>query len=172
MEIHQTDPHFFEHLPGITDGGPDGLSWLTGTYISIDAISRLVATDISIDGRRDRTQPIGAPHPNIWDDCRYISERSILRILASQLPTLMLDTAWVNLVEALPNCKDVIQTEIRRQNKKKKSMALGPETIAKLEEACSGPMSNWVENLRVLNISADNDDNSATDRRLTRTAQG
>ena len=158
MEIHQTDPHFFEHRPGITDGGPDGLSRLTGTYISIDAISRLVATDISIDGRRDRYQPIGAPHPNIWDDCRFISESSILRILATQLPTLMLDTVWVNLVDAPPsdehrgNRKAVIQTEIRRQNKKKKSMALGPETIAKLEAACSGPMSNWVENLRVLNI--------------------
>ncbi len=44
-------------------------------------------------------------------------------------------------------------------------MALGPETIAKLEAACSGPMSNWVENLRVLNISA-HDDDSATDQRL------
>ena len=45
-------------------------------------------------------------------------------------------------------------------------MALGPETIAKLEAVCSGPMFNWVENLHVLNISADNDDESAMDRRL------
>jgi hypothetical protein len=135
LEIHQSGPHLVEHRAGVIHGGPD-------------VISRLVATDISIDGRRDRYQPIGAPPPNIWDDCRIISESSILRILATQIPTLLLDTAWVNLIDAPPSDvhrgyrKDVIQTEISRQNKKKKSMALGPETIAKLEAACSGPMSN------------------------------
>ena len=61
LEINQSGPHLVEHRAGVIHGGPD-------------ALSRLVATDISIDGRRDREQPIGAPHPNIWDDCRFISE--------------------------------------------------------------------------------------------------
>ena len=40
LEITQSGPHLVQHRPGIKNGGPD-------------AISRLVATDISIDGRRD-----------------------------------------------------------------------------------------------------------------------
>ena len=39
---------------------------------------------------------------------------------------------------------------------------MGPEIIAKLETACSGPMCDWVNNLRALNISVDN----AKDKRL------
>jgi hypothetical protein len=70
LEINQSGPHLLKHRPGVLNGGPDSLS-------------RLVATDISIDGLRDRTAVTEAPHPNIWDDCRFISESSIL-----------LDTAW------------------------------------------------------------------------------
>ena len=57
LEIHQTGPHLFEHRPGITNGGPDGLSRLTGT-------------DVSIDGYRDRiSRPLVVPQPDVWADC-------------------------------------------------------------------------------------------------------
>ncbi len=122
LEINQSGPHLLEHRPGVMHGGPDGLS-------------RLVATDISIYGLRDRPSGVEAPHPNVWDDCRFISESSILQILATHLPTLSLDTAWVGWVDAPPgdlhrgDRMDLIQTEIRRQNRQNQKMALGPETI-------------------------------------------
>ena len=84
LEIHQTGPHLFEHRPGITNGGPDGLSRLTGT-------------DVSIDGYRDRiSRPLAVPQPDVWADCLYIEEAAILQIL-SQPSVLLLDQEpeWV-----------------------------------------------------------------------------
>jgi hypothetical protein len=48
---------------------------------------------------------------------------------------------------------DSIETEVRRQNKRNQAIALGPEVIAQLDRACSGPLHQWVDNLRILNIS-------------------
>ncbi len=99
-------------------------------------------------------------HPNIWADCRFIRECSILQILAAQLPLLSLDTAWVDWADTprnnphKGNRMHSIETEIRLQNRRNQAVALGPEVIAQLEAACSGPVENWVGNLRVLNISA------------------
>jgi hypothetical protein len=81
LEINQSGPHLLQHRAGTANGGPD-------------AMSRLVATDISIDGRRDRSNVV-SPQPDLWSDCRYISECSISRVLVVQLPTLSQDTACV-----------------------------------------------------------------------------
>ena len=105
----------------------------------------LLLPDISIDGRRYQTN-LESPQPDRWADCRYISECSISRILAAQLPTLSLDTAWVAWVDAPQgdllrgNRVDSIDTEVRRQNKRHQAIALGPEVITQLDRACSGPL--------------------------------
>jgi hypothetical protein len=46
-----------------------------------------------------------------------------------------------------------IQTELRRQNRVRKNASLGPATVAALDAACSGPISEWVCNLSALNIT-------------------
>jgi hypothetical protein len=71
-------------------------SWVI--HVVPDAISRLVATDTSIDGRRDRSN-IESPHPNIWQDCMFIRESSLLQGLAEPLPTLSMDTNWVDYAD-------------------------------------------------------------------------
>jgi hypothetical protein len=86
LEIHQTGPHLFEHRPGITNGGPDGLSRLTGT-------------DISIDGRRNRSVDT-LPRPDIWEDCRYIEDVVILQILDQEIATCKADPAWADWRDA------------------------------------------------------------------------
>jgi hypothetical protein len=62
LEINQSGPHILKHLAG-------------AIHVVPDAISRLVATDTSIDRRRDRAN-IESPHPNIWQDCLFIRECS------------------------------------------------------------------------------------------------
>ncbi len=71
LEINKSGPHVLKHRPGLLHSGPD-------------AISRLVVTDTSIDGRRDRAGT-ESPHPNIWVDCLFIRECLIFQVLATQL---------------------------------------------------------------------------------------
>ncbi len=65
--------------PGITKGGHDGLS-------------RLTATDISIDGRRDRSD-LFTPQSNLSGDCCYNEEDHGVQILDQQLP---IDPEWAD----------------------------------------------------------------------------
>jgi hypothetical protein len=51
LAMNQSGLHLLQHRAGICNGGPD-------------AMSRLVARDISIDGRRDRSD-VESPHSNI-----------------------------------------------------------------------------------------------------------
>ena len=144
LEIHQTGPHIFQHRPGLVNGGPDGLSRLTGA-------------DISIDGRRDRSAP-GGPQPDVWADCRYITDAAILRVVDQEAARLEVDPRWSawrdvpSIDNFLGNQVGTIQTELLRQNTVRKQAALGPELIAALDAACSGPLEEWGGRLAALNI--------------------
>ncbi len=155
-EIHQTGPHIFGHWPGVTNGGPDGLSRLTGT-------------DISIDGYRDRSA-LTVRQLDVWADCRYIEDAHTLQILDH--PAVLLlenEPAWVACFPtpvgaALMSSRvDSIRSELMRQNRARKDAALGSDTIVALETACSGPLSNWVSNWSVLNITDDVGDHRPCD---------
>jgi hypothetical protein len=130
LEINQSGSQVVKHRAGVLRGGPN-------------ALSRLVQS----------------PHPNILVDCLFIRECSIVQVVAAQLPTLSMDTDWVDWADTprsnphKGNRVDNIVTEIQRQYRRNQSVALGPEIIAKSKAACSGPMENRVSNLRVLNIS-------------------
>ncbi len=87
LEIHQTGPHLFEHRPGITNGGPDGLSRLTGT-------------DVSIDSRRDHSD-LTVPQSDVWADCRYVEDAIILPILDQQAVLLEDDPCVGNQVDTI-----------------------------------------------------------------------
>ncbi len=98
----------------------------------------------------------------MWADCLYIEDALILQIL-KQPAVLLLDkepewVAWYPTpggAALIGDRVESIQTELHRQNRVRKNASLGTDTIAALDAAYSGPMSDWVRNLSVLDITGD-----------------
>ena len=79
LELEEAGPFLIAHRAGKLNGAPDGLS-------------RVVATDKTRDGRRDRDDMAG-PAPNLWEDVNAVTEEYFKSVLREAIPLCEADPA-------------------------------------------------------------------------------
>ena len=138
LEIESYGPYTIEHRPGVRNGAPDGLS-------------RLVATDISVDGRRS---PSDGQPTNLWEDCLFVGcDPNVVADAAADL--LRDDPAWADW-QPVGNMRDVMHSALVAQVHARQACALPPQVLETLNVVCEAenPESAWPSGFRIGGITA------------------
>ena len=124
--------------PGVSNGAPDGLS-------------RLVATDISVDGRRS---PSDEQPTNLWEDCLFVGcDPNVVADAAADL--LRDDPAWADW-QPVGNMRDVMHSVLVAQLNARQACALPPQVLETLNVVCEAenPEWAWPSGFRIGGITA------------------
>jgi hypothetical protein len=142
-EVENYGPYLFEFRAGALNGAADGLS-------------RVVSTDRTIDGRRDREESaandLSSPSPNLWEEVDSVTEAYFQTVLEEAVPLCRADPEWAPWL-ADGEQLDSIEHELRRQLRERRLVErtfLSREQVAHVEAVLDQTplLSQWATALQ------------------------
>jgi hypothetical protein len=125
-EVENYGPYLFEFRAGALNGAADGLS-------------RVVSTDRTIDGRRDREESasndLSSPSPNLWEEVDSVTEAYFQTVLEEAVPLCRADPEWAPWLADVEQLES-IEHELRRQLRERRLVErtfLSREQVARVE---------------------------------------